>query len=290
MKKRIKRLAVLVLAATVCLSLFGTNVWAAGSAAPDTISVQSNSSAEDTVKLKEKSKGHFYFDGRSYSGKFTVYHQFKVSKPALLCLYGDSYQPSGEDEDWEDWESDDMHGSFALCNTKKKKLYNIDDCSDDGDVEKACSYFLVKPGTYYLRYNGTNPYELHLDYKYCSRKTASSKKKAINIKKSKKVSGYFLRGEKESHWYKLKLTEASYLSLYLDAYGTDRIYCYLYGKGIKDNSAYLYMENYSGEYFYGTSKGKALSPGVYYLKVTRKKSNISGQYTIKWEPDWEVGE
>lgn len=231
------------------------------------------------VNMVSKGSGKYYYDGRKkeYDGGYTVYHRFTVNKPALMHMYGDSYY--FEDLHWEA----DMHADFSIYDQYKRFLFKISDYYEEDEYEgDPYSYFFLKPGTYYLRLDGDDMYTLNLEYEYYNRKVSTKKNKARNVKAKKDIEGYFLRGESKTHWYRIKLKKKQYIHFDWEAYGTGRIYCYIYGKGIKKNSAYAWC--YDSDYYdeYGKTKGGSLSPGIYYLKVIRKSSKISGGYSLRW--------
>lgn len=241
---------------------------------------------EKTVDMEKTTEGRYFFDGEDMSDDseiedYVVYHKFSVAKTALVEIYGDSYYFSGSY-----WENA-MHGDFALCDAQKNVITKITDYSDSEDYDKHgywdYSYFLVKPGTYYLRYIGFDGYKLHLDYKYCSRNPATSKSKAKSIKAGKSASGFFYQNEKKSHWYKLKLTKRKKIRLSLTSYGSGPIWVYLMGPGIRTKDSYIWSYDTTYTDTMGNKYERSLEPGTYYLKVVRKKASVSGMYSIKWK-------
>lgn len=239
-----------------------------------------------TVDMQKIAEGKYFFNGEDmadYSNieDYVVYHKFSVSKTALIEIYGDSYYFAGS------YWADKMHGDFALCNSDKKVIMNIKDYSESEKEDKHgywdYSYFLVKPGTYYLRYIGFDGYKLHLDYKYCSRKPATSKNRAKPVKAGKSVSGFFYQNEKKMHWYKLKLTKRKKIKLSFTSYGTGAMWIYLIGPGIRTKDSYMWSYDTTYTDWMGDKYERSLEPGTYYLKVVRKKPSVSGMYSIKWK-------
>ena len=239
-----------------------------------------------TVDMQKTAEGSYFFDGEAMSDDsdaedYVVYHKFSVGKTALIEIYGDSYYFSGSY-----WENK-MHGDFALCDEQKNVIMNIKDYEDSEGYDKHgywdYSYFLVKPGTYYLRYIGFDGYKLHLDYKYCSWKPATSKNRAKTVKAGKNVSGFFYQNEKKTHWYKLKLTKRKKIKLSFTSYGTGAMWIYLIGPGIRTKDSYMWSYDTTYTDWMGDKYERSLEPGTYYLKVVRKKPSVSGMYSIKWK-------
>lgn len=238
-----------------------------------------------TVDMQISAPGKYFFDGEAMSDDseyedYVVYHKFSVNKTALIELYGDSYYWSGNY--WED----QMHGDFTLCDASKNPICDITDYHDSEDTDIHgywdYAYFLVKPGTYYLRYIGSDGYKLHLDYKYCSRKAATSKKKAKTIKAKQKVSGFFYKGEKKTHWYKLKLTKKKKIRLSLTSYGSGAMRVYLMGPRILAKNSYIWCYDTSYTDIMGNRYNRSLSKGTYYLKVVKENAATSGMYVVSW--------
>ena len=179
-----------------------------------------------------------------------------------------------------------MHGDFTLCDASKNPICDITDYHDSEDTDIHgywdYAYFLVKPGTYYLRYIGSDGYKLHLDYKYCSRKAATSKKKAKTIKAKQKVSGFFYKDEKKTHWYKLKLTKKKKIRLSLTSYGSGAMRVYLMGPRILAKNSYIWCYDTSYTDIMGNRYNRSLSKGTYYLKVVKENAATSGMYVVSW--------
>jgi hypothetical protein len=205
----------------------------------------------------------------------TTYHMFTLKKPSRIVMSGVTYSYDGSILDTK------AYGSFSMYDKNKKKLFDIKDYyKHDGDTAYAC--FFLKDGTYYLKGDCHNPYYIQLNTKSYSRKVASKKAKAINIKKSKNVTGFFVSGEKGDHWYKVKLTKKQKIKFTFEGYGSDYIKFTVYGKG-KNNSSSVSCYDVTKEANYQTWTGGKLPKGTYYIKVSRDSKKASGQYAIKWK-------
>ena len=227
------------------------------------------------VEMSKVGSTDFVYDGSALDSSRTIYHKFTLKKPSRIVLSGVTYSYDGSILD------NKAYGSFSVCNNKKKKLFDIKDYyKHDSDTAYAC--FFLKAGTSYLKGDCSSPYFVSLNYKSYGRKVASKKKKAVNVKKGKNVSGYFLSGEKGDNCYKLKLTKKHKIKFTFEGNGSDYFYFYIYGKG-KNNSTYTYCYDFTRQATYQTLKGGKVPKGTYYIKVTRKSKSASGQYAIKWK-------
>ena len=227
--------------------------------------------------MTAKGSDRYFVDGQEYSYGDVVYHRFTLKKPALVKMYGASFS-NGERE------SDNMGGSYAICNGKKAQIFAITTYAQRTDG-KTYGYFFLNAGTYYVKATVGAPYQMNLKYNYCTRKFATSKKKARGLSKGKAVVDYFLKGEKQSHWYKVTLKKAQKdMKIWFCGRGEGTLLVNTTFSG-KKKTAFraLRIRNGEGVVTYYNSLGK-LPKGTYYFQVKLyDKSQPNAYYSMKWK-------
>ncbi len=259
--KKMKKLLSLLLAA---MFLFGVIAPAYAEETP----------GELTVNMTQKD-GNFSYDGKYLTDGGTIYHQFTLKKPTLVKLTGKTYYSSGELADTT------LYGTISVTDANLKEVLSISSFYTPATGDPYACFFLKK-GTYNLKLQTSYPYKLKLKCKTYSRKVAKKKNKAVNIAKNKAQNGYFLPGEKNDHWYKIKLTKKQRMKFKFTANGSGTINFTLYSAKKGSVSGYAYNSTYSNE-FVLIPGNKPLPKGTYHVKVSRSYNNISGQYSIRWK-------
>lgn len=229
-----------------------------------------------SMSVDSEDSSHLYFDGRSYTDSKLVFHKFTIKKPSLMCLFGLSYTESGEVYD-----NRLPTSMYAVYNSKGKKMMDLNYGSVSG-LNSPVAFFFLKEGTYYVATNCYRPYALHLSYKSYSRKIATQKSKAVNLAKNKTVNGYFLRGEKGVHWYKIKLTKKQKINFAFSSLGENSVSYTFYTPKNGNSTRSVFCDAVKAEYFLQPGK-KALPKGTYYIKVTRNSGTPSCQYSLHWK-------
>lgn len=145
------------------------------------------------------------------------------------------------------------------------------------------SNFAVKKGTYYIGIKSGDIYRLRYSLTPVKEKSGASTKKAVEIKKGKKVEGLFLHSDKEGayDYYKVTLPKTQYLSLTVDTAATE----YIKIKIIPADSKFTIWGDTLSYYQTQkeTFKSKDKFPkGVYYLQVSKTGGLNSGYYNIKF--------
>lgn len=226
--------------------------------------------------MTAKGSNRYFVDGREYSYRDVVYHRFSVRKPALVKLYGASFS-NGERV------SDNMGGSYAVCNQNKVQLHAIT-CYGQQQDGKTYGHFFLKPGTYYLKAIVGAPYQMNLQYKYCTRKVAVSRKKARSLKKGKAVEDYFFQGEKQSHWHKLTLKKPQKnIKIWFTGRGEGKILVLATVKGKEIYFKRLPLQEHAGVVTFYNDRGK-LPKGTYYFQVKLDGASQPGAYySMKWK-------
>lgn len=179
-------------------------------------------------------------------------------------------------------------GYWRLYDSKKKTALSADKISyttqSGTDAYARTSYFGVKKGkTYYLRVQAYDGVKISCRFKQVKEQSASSRKKAKTLKKSKTVTGIVLPKDKTKDWYKIRLSKAQKIRLYYKIRSDGRFKLSLYsGSGAK---------LCSGTYGYAAQvrqininqNGQKLNPGTYYFKWEPADSYSCGYYTVKWK-------
>lgn len=180
--------------------------------------------------------------------------------------------------------TENAYGKVALLDSNMKLLSEDTTSSTNNNV----IVFAVKKGqTYYINsnaYDFDSKIGINIKEKKIKEKSGKSKKKAVNIKAKKKISGTILAGEKKADWYKLSNKKLKKLKLTVTTMGVDDIKITVYNsKGSELGSRTIYS-GYKNSYniINGTVYGKA-SKGTYYIKVERAATTSSGSYTLKWK-------
>ncbi|MEA4923467.1 MAG: hypothetical protein VB031_08990 [Eubacteriaceae bacterium] len=213
------------------------------------------------------------------ANKGTVWYTFEAPKSGIVYLDN----KRGDSERW---------FSLQLLNSSKKKVFEDKGMGAGIEFDFRHQFGITKGKTYYIRLEGT-PSDVDFSttgtvqlkyFKTIKEKSGTTKKKAVRIKKSKKVSGYKVVGTKTSDWYKFKNSKTGKIGIkltskYVEGSGRDKadFTTVIYNsKGKKvtgfKTKAKKYGKTGDGTVStkYGTiltSKTKKLKKGTYYIKV-----------------------
>ncbi len=189
----------------------------------------------------------------------TNYFKFKAKSTGYIKVSKDGY-----------------NAKIALTNSKKKALTKY--------ITGKSVYYGVKKGTtYYIKINAySNPdggYVLKVTNSAIKEKSGSKKSKAATMAYKKYKNGTIIAGSSQSDYYKFKVPKKKKVKIVLKGRTNERINVKVY-KGKKViGSSNLYSSN-SGLTL--KSSGK-LTPGTYYVKVSRGTKYSSGYYKMYWK-------
>lgn len=168
----------------------------------------------------------------------------------------------------------------ALYNSSKSSL------SGESYLGDAPTYGVKAGVTYYIRvtssFNSKGAYTFQTTNTKISGKFGKTKKKAVTVKKKKKMSGYIEAGKagKAAKWYKFKLTKKQKVNLSVEVGSNEAIKITVYkGKKVVRNGTVIVRGNGIQPL---KSRGK-WSKGTYYIKVQRYKGTSSGYYKLSWK-------
>ena len=198
--------------------------------------------------------------------------------------------------------SDSYCASVRLANKKKKPISGKEESlfADPIHLKIVMTdsvYYGIKKGeTYYLRAESDTTrgasYSLNLKFTPRSFTGGSKKSKATVIKKKKWMKGLFTIGKKNTRWYKIKLTKKQKANIYINAYGNNEMYFYIWTKKAGGVTRRVYQDNMApaGKSKYSVSAGtkctrspKLPKGTIIYIKVYTKDTLSSGRYEIKWK-------
>lgn len=222
-------------------------------------------SADRAISISKKEYFGFNPNAKSQSYKFTAEETGTIK----VSLY------AGEND-----------VKFSLLNSKKQqisrsvlKMYDID----------SPVYFGVKKGkTYYLRLKNLGPADdrpfwLSVKNTKIKEKSGATRKKAVTVKRNKKVRGYVLSGKKGHDWYKVKVKKSGKVKFYLQNQMTNQCYLDVYNKKGKKVKGLKYKKGETDNYILSKTKYGRLSKGTYYVKVYTKDKRECGGYALKWK-------
>lgn len=234
------------------------------------LSVSAHAATYDK-NMTAKDSNRYFVDGQEYNYGDVVYHRFTLKKPALVKMYGASFS-NGERA------SDNMGGSYAICNGKKAQIFAITTYAQRTDG-KIYARFFLNSGTYYVKTLVGAPYQMNLKYNYCTRKFAASKKKARGLSKGKAVVDYFLKGEKQSHWYKVTLKKPQKnIKIWFAGRGEGRVLVQTTAKTKKKITFNSFtLREQEGDVTFYNVFGK-LPKGTYYFQVKLYDKSQPGVY------------
>lgn len=189
----------------------------------------------------------------------TNYFKFKAKSTGYIKVSKDGY-----------------NAKIALTNSKKKALTKY-------TTGKTVYYGVKKGTTYYVKIKAySNPdggYVLKVTNSAIKEKSGSKKSKATTMAYKKYKNGTIIAGSSQSDYYKFKVPKKKRVKIVLKGRTNEKINVKVY-KGKKSiGSSNLYSSN-SGLTL--KSSGK-LTPGTYYVKVSRGTKYSSGYYKMYWK-------
>lgn len=191
-----------------------------------------------------------------------AYYKISVKKRGYLTLNVEDATERGSSS------------AVSLCNAKKASL--VGPYYTYSSAEKPI-YYGVKAGTYYIAVKSyASLYRVKPKFTAVTKAVKTSKAKAVNIPKGKKISAVMAAGEKVA-WYKFKVTKKRSYTFTLWGKLFDSVRMTFSGKGYYDGSSYLSTGVTSNAF-----KTNTLKPGVYYIKVATT-SRGNGLYSITWK-------
>lgn len=237
--------------------------------------VTSLAAGSKVVDFPKNAQGLYVYDGILDDSNTVMYHKIVVTKPGRLEVSGVSYDSLGNA--WSMY--------VALCNSKMQVLESSASGSYVKGGERVVVYG-VKKGTYYIRVKNEQFYRVAAAFKAVADKGGASKKKAVNMKAKKAITGVMDATEKvkKADWFKFKLKKSKVLNLAVTAEGNCAFRFYIYGPSYKKGLYMGYVQN-TGVKFYSTNaltRAKAkVKAGTYYIKVVRDRKD-GGVYSLKF--------
>lgn len=199
----------------------------------------------------------------------TVYHKIVMKSAGYIDFSGNSF--------WSDGTASSL--SVTVTNSKKKVISNSIYLYSGNNYSTRVA---VGKGTYYVAVKKGDIYQVCYKSKAIKEKSGKNKKKAVQLKKKKKVDGLMLMGEatKKADWYKVKLTKKTKLKFEVKNYGDDTIRVEV----IPANSnfrVYFNTASISGNSGKTLTSSQKWPKGTYYLKFTKSNKAYSSHYTVK---------
>lgn len=264
-KRGLSKLWKLLLPAMLLAMLLGMSSMAAGT---------------QVVDMTADGNGGYTYTGKEVDSTTTYYHRIVVPSAGMLEIGGYKVYV------YKTLPPSTGYLPISLCDANFAPLdassYVSVNGADDTEV------YGLKKGVYYIKITGCENYVLAAQYTKYTDNGGSSKKKAKTFKLNKTVKGVVAAGEKKTKadWFKVKVTKKKRLYLTITAQGNAPIAFKLYGPSYKNGISLGTLYNQTGTYWSvsGLSRKKTkVTPGTYYIKVTRSTSYPagSGVYSIK---------
>ena len=178
---------------------------------------------------------------------------------------------------------------ISLCNAKGKVLDTKSLNAMSSVQSMVAVEYGVNKGTYQLKVQTPYKYTLIAAYEKWDEKSGSTQKKAVALKKKSLKKGVVGIGEsaKKADWYKVVLRKPAKIKLEFSTASSNYFYATIIpSKSTKIRGTYtLYSWNRALTGTFGTTTGKKLPAGTYYIKVYRgtRDTKINGIYTLKWK-------
>ncbi len=272
-----------------------------------TLAISTVSFAANSVMKNKKwvsGQGGTYLDtdkdGKkdTYQSAGKTYYKLQIPKQGYIVVDVKTSQLPGEkeyndylNEDGEQDVEEDASTTVELLNSQKKPL------AQKGNFFSGKNSFVftatVKKGTYYLTTEGNQKYKLRYTFTSVPKvnKAGKSLKSAVSWKKGVTVKN--LLSADKSHYYKIKLTKKSKVTLSFNASVRDTVFDGMNvqilvkkGKNYRtvNNKGKLIAKN---KLFYWEVVGKdkisaTLPKGTYYIR-TWTLNGSGGYYTMKWK-------
>lgn len=230
------------------------------------------------VSMKKIAANQYQYIGNLTDSTTTVYHKIKFNKAGCIGVSGSSINASTG-----------QYGSMSivLCDKNLKPLE-----AKKGTAVSASktAIYGINKGTYYIKVSKQKKYVLGLSYASVPNNGGSSKSKAWQLPKQKKIyPGILAAGESsgKADWFRFKVTKTKKLQLSIENAVNGTVNFYVYGPGLSSKGALIRMSaNSEGVYTIVNKYGTPIKAkkGTYYIKVVRNSNSkkASGIYSIKW--------
>lgn len=196
------------------------------------------------------------------------YFKFKATATGIIYVQtGNSFAPA-----------------VTFLNSKKKAISTKRFLSSNDDYTMI--YAVKKGQTYFIKVSDMSSGKLNLfsiTQKKVKEKSGSKRKKAVTLKKKKKVYGTMQIGEK-ADWYKFKVTKKKAVKITVATAEANYLRISVYdSKGKRIGSKQLLSTGTNAfKVTYGSTFGKA-NKGTYYIKVERDSKKSCGYYRLSWK-------
>lgn len=193
----------------------------------------------------------------------TNYFKFKAVKTGYLTINIGSVDSAAS------------MNKITLCNASKKAL------SDAVAVKDSPVYGVKKGTVYYIKIKATENiegYRFKVTNEKISDKTATTKAKAVTLKRSKEKKGVIVAGSSKSSWYKFNLPKNGSMQVLVTGVHSGKLKVSFYNSKVKKSSDVIK----NGQTVRIFSRG-TMSKGTYWVQIERGNNKSSGYYTIRWE-------
>lgn len=250
--------------------------------------------------------------GAAGEDKFSATFMYYAEAPTKTLKNGETFETYNNDTSASLWfaykatadgyitlqyatgENYDTNGSVTLYNSSKKEI-SRQTYFDLEDADEKINVFGVKKGkTYYIKAEYVyGNFGIRCTQKAIKEKSGKNKKKAVVVKKNKKIQGTMIAGENKADWYKIKLTKKQVLKIIASGSSSSNIwggiqFTLYYANGKQYASPFSFVEGNTYTKKFGTveqwtNKPLKLNKGTYYIKISKEDQLDSGYYTLKWK-------
>lgn len=168
---------------------------------------------------------------------------------------------------------------ITLRNSKNKTISDKEWCCPYLKTYPNVKWAVEKGKTYYIYMEdlGEDISSINVKVKTVKEKSGSKRKKAVSVKRKKKISGIIASGTKDADWYKIKIKKKQKFTVYMGGSYSGTIKLGLYNSKGKLVS---YGSLTRAGKFYTYSK---IPKGRYYFKISSSSKKNSASYTMRWK-------